>query len=154
MYICTLQTKKFIFGYLQQSASEIFLEPCFEAGKWIAWLYLIWDSIPQGCAWKWEISFKKVSSRIGQSYVSWCGANVGTDKNLFKVRRCKIFVCLNTNTVLLNKSFSLSGSIPKYRRFVSVDKEESDIINFAALLWRDLSLLNKISLQPSQTVYA
>ena len=45
------------------------------------------------------------------------------------------FVCaLNTNTALLNISFSLSGSIPKYRIFVSVDKEESDIINFAALL--------------------
>ena len=41
---------------------------------------------------------------------------------------------LNTNTALLNISFSLSGSIPKYRSFVSVDKEESDIINFAALL--------------------
>ena len=39
----------------------------------------------------------------------------------------------NTNTALLNISFSLSGSIPKYRGFVSVDKEESDI-NFAALL--------------------
>ena len=41
---------------------------------------------------------------------------------------------LNTNTALLNISFSLSGSIPKYRSFVSLDKEESDIINFAALL--------------------
>ena len=38
------------------------------------------------------------------------------------------------NTALLNISFSLSGSIPKYRSFVSVEKEESDIINFAALL--------------------
>ena len=44
------------------------------------------------------------------------------------------FNALNTNTALLNISFSLSGSSPKYRRFVSVDKEESDIINFAALL--------------------
>ena len=35
---------------------------------------------------------------------------------------------LNTNTALLNISFSLSGSIPKYRSFVSDDKEESDII--------------------------
>ena len=48
----------------------------------------------------------------------------------------------NTNTALLNVSFSLSGSIPKYRSFVSVDKEESDIINSAVLLSRELSLLN------------
>ena len=41
---------------------------------------------------------------------------------------------LNTNTTLLNISFSLSGSIPKYRSFVSVDKKESDIINVATLL--------------------
>ena len=41
---------------------------------------------------------------------------------------------LNIKTALLNISFSLSGSIPKYRSFVSVDKEESDIINFAAVL--------------------
>ena len=41
---------------------------------------------------------------------------------------------LNTNTALLNISFSLSGSSPKYRSFVSVVKEESDIINFEALL--------------------
>ena len=74
-------------------------------------------------------------------------------KKLFKVRRCKILYALNTNTALLNISFSLSGSIPKYRSFVSVDKEESDI-NFAALMWRKLSLLNKISLQPSQRVDA
>ena len=56
------------------------MELCFEAGKWIAWLYLSWDSIPQGCAWKWEASFKKVYSRFGQSYESRCGASVGTDK--------------------------------------------------------------------------
>ena len=46
----------------------------------------------------------------------------------------RFFYALNTNTALLNISFSLSGSIPKYRSFVSVDKEESDIIHFAALL--------------------
>ena len=41
---------------------------------------------------------------------------------------------LNANTALLNICFSLSGSSPKHRSFVSVVKEESDIINFAALL--------------------
>ena len=41
---------------------------------------------------------------------------------------------LNTNTALLNIGFSLSGSSPKYRSFVSVDKEESDVINFADFL--------------------
>ena len=60
---------------------------------------------------------------------------------------------LNTNTALLNINFSLSGSSPKYCSFVSVVKDESDIIN-SALLRRELSLLNKISLQPSQTVDA
>ena len=61
---------------------------------------------------------------------------------------------LNTNKALLNISFCLSGSISKYRSFVSVDKEESDIINFAVLLGRELSLLNKISLQrPTQLMH-
>ena len=46
----------------------------------------------------------------------------------------RFLYALNTNSALLNISFSLSGSIPKYRNFVSVDKEELDIINFAALL--------------------
>ena len=49
-------------------------------------------------------------------------------------RGARFLYALNTNTALLNIRFSLSGSIPKYRSFVSVDKEESDIINFAALL--------------------
>ena len=54
---------------------------------------------------------------------------------LKQIKSCLIFVyALNTNTALLNISFSLSGSSPKYRSFVSVVKEESDIINFAVLL--------------------
>ena len=79
MYI--LETKKlfdflnFIFWcvcvYLQQSTSDPFIKLCFEAGKWIARFDLIWDGVPQGCAWKWETSFKKVYSWFGQSYVSW-----------------------------------------------------------------------------------
>ena len=46
----------------------------------------------------------------------------------------RFLYALNTNTVLLNINFSLSGSSPKYRSFVSVVKEESYIINFAAHL--------------------
>ena len=54
---------------------------------------------------------------------------------LKQIKSCLRFVyVLNTNTALLNISFSLSGSSPKYRSFVSVVKEESDIINFAVLL--------------------
>ena len=70
-----------VCGYLQQTASEPFVELCFEADKWIAWFYLSWDRIPEGCAWKWEASFKKAYSRFGQSYESRCGASVGTDKS-------------------------------------------------------------------------
>ena len=59
---------------------------------------------------------------------------------LEKIKSClryggaRFLNALNSNTALLNISFSLSESIPKYRSFVLVDKEESDIINFAALL--------------------
>ena len=54
---------------------------------------------------------------------------------LKQIKSCLRFVyALNTNAALLNISFSLSGSSPKYRSFVSVVKEESDIINFAVLL--------------------
>ena len=68
-------TNQAFYIFLQQSASGPFVELCFEAGKWIAWLYLSWDSIPQACAWKWEATFKKVCSRFGQSYE----LRVGTD---------------------------------------------------------------------------
>ena len=59
---------------------------------------------------------------------------------LEKIKSClrcggtRFLYALNTNIALLNISFYLSGSIPKYRSFVSVDKEESGIINFAVLL--------------------
>ena len=59
---------------------------------------------------------------------------------LEKIKSClryggaRFLYALNTNIALLNIRFSFSGSISKYRSFVSVDKEESDIINFAALL--------------------
>ena len=75
-------------------------------------------------------------------------------KSCLRYGGARFLYALNTNTDLLNISFSLSGIISKYRSFVSVVKEESNIISFAALLWRELSLLNKISLQPSQTVDA
>ena len=55
-------------------------------------------------------------------------------KSCLRYEGARFLYALNTDTALLNRSFCLSGSIPKYRSFVSVDKEESDIINFAALL--------------------
>ena len=70
-------------------------------------------------------------------------------KSCLRYGGAKFLYALNTNTALLNISFSLSGSSPKYRSFVPVVKDEPDIINFAKL-----SLLSKISLQPSQTIDA
>ena len=55
-------------------------------------------------------------------------------KSCLRYGGARVLYALNANAVLLNIRFSLSGSIPKYRSFVSVDKEELDIINFAALL--------------------
>ena len=55
-------------------------------------------------------------------------------KSCLRYKGARFFYVLNTNTALLNISFSLSGSSPKYRSFVSVVKEESEILNFAALL--------------------
>ena len=46
----------------------------------------------------------------------------------------RFLYALNTNIALLNISFSLSRHSPNYLCVVSVVKEESDIINFAALL--------------------
>ena len=54
-------------------------------------------------------------------------------KSCLRYRGARFLYALNTNTALLIISFSLSGSITKYRSFVSVDKEQSDI-NFTALL--------------------
>ena len=53
-------------------------------------------------------------------------------KSFLRYGGARFLYALNTNTALLNMSFSLSGSSPKYRSFVSVVKEESDI-SFAAL---------------------
>ena len=47
-------------------------------------------------------------------------------KSCLRYGGARFLYALNTNTALLNISFSLSGSSPKYRRFVSVNKEESD----------------------------
>ena len=55
-------------------------------------------------------------------------------KSCLRYGGARFVYALNTNTALLDISFSLSGSSPKYRSFVSVVKEESDIINSAALL--------------------
>ena len=54
-------------------------------------------------------------------------------KTCLRYGGARFLYALNTDTALLNISFSLSGSSPKYRSFVSVVKEESDI-NFTALL--------------------
>ena len=55
-------------------------------------------------------------------------------KSCLRYGAARFVYALNTNTALLNIGFSLSGSSPKYRSFVSVDKEESDVINFADFL--------------------
>ena len=55
-------------------------------------------------------------------------------KSCLRYGGARFLYALNTNTDLLNISFSLSGSSPKYRSFVTVVKEESDVINFAARL--------------------
>ena len=49
-------------------------------------------------------------------------------KSCFRYGGARFVYALNTNTALFNVSFSLSGSSPQYRSFVSVVKEESDII--------------------------
>ena len=53
-------------------------------------------------------------------------------KSCLRYGGARFLYALNTNTALLNISFSLSGSSSNY--FVSVVKEKSDVINFAALL--------------------
>ena len=55
-------------------------------------------------------------------------------KSCLRYGGARFLYALNSNTSLLNISFYLNGSIPEYRSFVSVDKEEPDIISFAALL--------------------
>ena len=48
-------------------------------------------------------------------------------KSCLRYGGARFLYALNTNTALLNISFSLSGIIPKYHSFVLVDKKESDI---------------------------
>ena len=55
-------------------------------------------------------------------------------KSSLRYGGARVLYALNANAVLLNIRFSLSGSSPKHRSFVSVLKEESDLIKFPALL--------------------
>ena len=48
-------------------------------------------------------------------------------KSCLRYGGARFLYALNTNTALLNISFSLSGSIPKYLSFVLVDKQEPQI---------------------------
>ena len=53
--------------------------------------------------------------------------SVGADKkHSLRYGGTRFLYALNTNTALLNISFSLSGSSPKYCSFVLVVKKESD----------------------------
>ena len=54
-------------------------------------------------------------------------------KSCLRYGGARFLYALNTSTASFSIRFSLSGSGPKYRSFVSVVKEESDI-NFAGLL--------------------
>ena len=54
-------------------------------------------------------------------------------KSCLRYGVARFLYTFNTNTALLNTSFSLSGSSPKYRSFVSVVKEESDISSILQL---------------------
>ena len=75
-------------------------------------------------------------------------------KRYVRYRGARFLHGLNTSTALLNITFSLSGSKPKRCSLASVVVNGSGYIRFAALLRRELIFLNKISLQPSQTVEA
>ena len=55
-------------------------------------------------------------------------------KSCLRFGGARVLYALNANAVLFNISFSLSGSSAKHSSFVSVLKEEPDIINFAVLL--------------------
>ena len=82
-----------------------------------------------------EKLFKKKSilglGRVMNRYVARVLEQI---KSCLRYGGARFLYALNTNSALLNISFSLSGSSPKYRSFVSVFKEESNIINFAGLL--------------------
>ena len=66
----------------------------------------------------------------------------------------RLLHALHTSTGLLNLTLSLSESKPKCSSLVSTVKDVSGSISFAALLCRELSFLNRRSLQPSKTVDA
>ena len=55
-------------------------------------------------------------------------------KSCLRYGGARVLYALNANAVLLNIRFSLSGSRPKHHSFVSVLKEEPDVINCATLL--------------------
>ena len=75
--IYTLETKKFIWfcvcvcGYLQQTASEPFAELCFEADKWIAWLYLSWGKQREGEPVSWGRSNVQTGNSVAFLFAKW-----------------------------------------------------------------------------------
>ena len=109
----------FVLVLYNNLLSESFVELCFEAGKWIAWLYFSWDSIPQGCAWKWEASLNKSILGLGRVMNRDVARVLEQIKNCLRYGGARFLHALNTNTALLKISFSLTGSSPKYCSFVS-----------------------------------
>ena len=118
--------------------------------------YVCWNRVPKGRTCEREAGFKQVYSGFGQYHWSRWGKTVVANKKVFEILGCQISKkkALKTSTALFNMSFSRSGSSPKCCSLASVVNDKSGIINFTALLWRELSLWNRISLQPSQTVDA
>ena len=133
--------------------SEPFAELRFEADECTAWSYMCWNRVPKGRTCEGEADFKQVYSGFGQYHRSRWGTTVVANKKMsLRYWGARFRKALKTSTALFSISFSRSGSSPKCCSLALVVNDKSGIINFAALLWRELSLWQRISLQPSQTV--
>ena len=134
-----------------------FVEPSSEADECTAWRQTSWNRVPKGYTCERQAGFKRVCSGLRQCRGSRMGVIVVTNKEVLEIGLlgARFRHALNSSAVWLNVDFSSSGSSPKCCSLVSVVNDKSGIINFAAPLWIELSLWNRISLQlPSQTVDA
>ena len=109
--------------YRQQTASEPFVELCFEADKWIARLYLVGIVFHRDAPENEKLFLKRSVLGLGRVM------NLDVARMLEQIKSClryggaRFLYALNTSTALLNTSFSLSGSSPKYSSFVSLVRE-------------------------------
>ena len=131
VYIYRLQTKELIYFWL---FATIYFRTICGAVFWSWWvnrMTLSWDSIPQGCAWKWEASFQKVYSRE-RSFVK---SNLGGSGRAQLAQQWQLKRCCFSLYYISSSVFRGHGSSPQGRFFFGFHDWDCTSRNYCCKTW-------------------